>query len=342
MSKKLSVAAVGAGYFSRFQYEAWARLEDVDLVATANRTREGAEDIARTYNIANVFQSVPEMLDAVTPDLLDVITPPATHLAAIEAAAARGVDVICQKPFCEHLTQARAATEIAATAGIRLIIHENFRFQPWHRQIGAMVAAGEIGQPYQTTFRLRPGDGQGPEAYLERQPYFQTMERFLVHETAIHLIDTFRYLFGDVSHVYADLRRLNPVIAGEDAGLILFDFANGARGLFDGNRLADHRATNRRLTMGEMLIEGEKGSIELNGDGEIRFRAHGENEYRTINYDWQDHGFGGDCVYLLQRAAVAGLRGEQSIENTAEQYLTNLAIEEAVYRSSAEGRKVAL
>ena len=50
-------------------------------------------------------------------------------------------------------------------------------------------------------------------------------------------------MFGDVSHVYADLRRLNPVIAGEDAGLILFDFANGARGLFDGNRLADHRAS---------------------------------------------------------------------------------------------------
>ena len=30
------------------------------------------------------------------------------------------------------------------------------------------------------------GDGQGPRAYLDRQPYFQQMPRFLIHETAIH------------------------------------------------------------------------------------------------------------------------------------------------------------
>ena len=39
----------------------------------------------------------------------------------------------------------------------------------------------------------------------------------------------------------------------------------GARAMFDGNRLADHKAENRRLTMGEMLIEGSKGTLRLNG-----------------------------------------------------------------------------
>ncbi|MEO0763052.1 MAG: hypothetical protein AAFZ09_14815, partial [Pseudomonadota bacterium] len=60
-------------------------------------------------------------------------------------------------------------------------------------------------------------DGQGPDAYHARQPYFQRMPRFLVHETAVHWIDTFRYLMGEAETVYADLRRLNPAIAGEDA-----------------------------------------------------------------------------------------------------------------------------
>ena len=54
------------------------------------------------------------------------------------------------------------------------------------------------------TFRLRTGDGQGPDAYLSRQPYFQKMEHFLVHETAVHWIDTFRFLLGDINAVYAD------------------------------------------------------------------------------------------------------------------------------------------
>ncbi len=65
----------------------------------------------------------------------------------------------------------------------------------------------------QAICRLRPGDGQGPEAYLDRQPYFQTMEKFLIHETGVHWVDTFAYLFGPAQSVYAGLRRVNPAIA---------------------------------------------------------------------------------------------------------------------------------
>ncbi len=340
MATKLKVACAGAGYFSRFQYEAWTRLGNVDLVATANRTLSGAEDIARTFAVPAVFDNVPGMLDQSKPDVLDVITPPETHLAAIKAAAARGIDVICQKPFCRTLAEAREATRVAANAGIRLIVHENFRFQPWHRKAKELLAHGALGELYQITFRLRPGDGQGPEAYLDRQPYFQNMERFLVHETAIHQIDTFRFLMGEVTSVYADLRRLNPAIAGEDAGVILFHFADGTRGLFDGNRLADHKAINRRLTMGEMLIEGEAATLTLSGDGDLHLRRHGSNEWATVDYDWRDHAFGGDCVFLTQQAAIAGLTGVGPIENAASDYLVNVAIEEAVYRSATEGRRI--
>ena len=45
------------------------------------------------------------------------------------------------------------------------------------------------------------------------------MPRFLIHETGIHLIDVFRYLLGEITGVFARLRRINPVIKGEDAGL---------------------------------------------------------------------------------------------------------------------------
>ncbi|MGI9478838.1 MAG: Gfo/Idh/MocA family protein [Hyphomicrobiaceae bacterium] len=340
MPANLKVAAVGAGYFSRFQYEAWHRLETVDLVGVCNRTADKAQEIADLYAIPAVFTDIETMISETRPDLIDIITPPETHLEAIRIAARHGVDAICQKPFCTDAATARQATRIAADAGIDLVIHENFRFQPWYRKIKELLDGGAVGTPYQVTFRLRPGDGQGPQAYLDRQPYFQQMERFLVHETAIHLIDTFRYLFGDVTAVYADLRKLNPAIAGEDAGTILMDFDSGARGVFDGNRLADHKADNRRLTMGELLIEGSNGTIELDGDGTITRRAHGNNDTQAVAYDWRNHAFGGDCVFLLQRAVFDARLCKTAPENRAADYLRNLDIEEAVYRSSAEGRKI--
>ena len=93
------------------------------------------------------------------------------------------------------------------------------------------------------------------------------MPRFLIHETAIQLIDVFRYLCGEVTAVFAHLRRLNPAIRGEDADHVLFDFASGAAGLFDDNRLTGFAAANPRLTMGEMWLEGEAATLRLDGAG---------------------------------------------------------------------------
>lgn len=341
-SDRIRVAAVGVGYFSRFHYRAWSRIPEVALVGVCNRTRGSAEAFAAEFGAPFFTDDLAEMLERTRPDLLDVITPPETHLAAITLAAARGIDVICQKPFCQTLAEAKAAVEIADAAGIQVVVHENFRFQPWHREIKRLLDEGLLGRVYQATFRLRPGDGQGPRAYLDRQPYFQQMPRFLVHETAIHLIDVFRFLFGEAEAVFAALRKLNPAIAGEDAGLIMLDMANGARCLFDGNRLSDHRAGNRRLTMGEMLIEGEKGVLALDGDGGISFRAHGDDDSVAHPYDWANLDFGGDCVHALQRHVIDHRLGRRAVENSAQAYLNNIMIEEAVYASHAEQRRIPL
>jgi D-apiose dehydrogenase len=334
---KLRVATIGAGYFSQFHHDAWSRMEDVDLVAVCDQDAAKAEAFARRWGIERVFTDAQTMLDEIKPDLVDIATPPTTHLALIRLAAGRKVPAICQKAFCRTLAEAEEATRVAEDAGTLLVVHENFRFQPWFREIKRMLDEGRLGELYQVSFRLRPGDGQGPHAYLDRQPYFQKMERFLVHETAIHFIDTFRYLLGEVGSVFARLTRLNPAIAGEDAGIVLFEFENGTRALFDGNRLVDHPADNRRLTMGELLVEGSAGVIRLDGYARLYFRPFGSNEEQPVAYSWENVGFAGDSVLQLQRHVVDHLKGDGPVVNRARDYLTNLRIEDAVYRSSERG-----
>jgi D-apiose dehydrogenase len=332
---------VGAGYFSRFHHDGWRRQGRAELIAVCDLDRRRAEAMAAASGVERVFEAAAAMLDACKPDLVDIVTPPASHAALVALAAARGIDVVCQKPLAPTLEGARALVAQARAAGIRLIVHENFRFQPWHREAHRLLQEGLLGTPHSIAFRLRPGDGQGPDAYLARQPYFQTMERFLVHETAIHLIDTFRFLLGEVDAVLAWLRRLNPAIAGEDAGYILFRFASGAAGLFDGNRLNEHASDDPRRTMGEMWLEGSGGVLRLDGAGRLWLKPHGGDE-REHAYQFEDRGFGGDCVYLLQRHVVEHLQGGGPLENDAASYLRNIEIEEAVYRSAAEGRWVAI
>ncbi|WDR04523.1 Gfo/Idh/MocA family oxidoreductase [Devosia rhodophyticola] len=338
---ELKLAAVGAGYFSQFQYEAWDRIDGVQLIGVCNQTLGKAEAVATRYG-ARAFADFGEMLETTRPDLVDIITPPSTHFDYVSRALEAGAHVICQKPFCENLEQARAVTAKAAELGLTITVHENFRFQPWYREIKTLLQDDTLGQLYQARFSLRPGDGQGPEAYLARQPYFQQMPRFFVHETGVHWVDTFRFLFGKPSWVFGDLRRLNPVIKGEDAGLILFGYDNGFRAELDGNRLSDHVAENRRLTMGEMRIEGEKGTLELSGNGELSLRAFGTNSFAPHAYEWENRNFGGDCVFALQSHVISHLIEGTPLENSAADYLDVIMYEQAIYRSAQGGHRIAL
>ena len=157
MSQVLKVGCIGAGYFSRFHYDAWGRIAGAQPVASVNRDIEKAQATG-----LQAFDDPDRMLDEVRPDIVDIITPPVTHLDYIRrAVAARPKAIICQKPFCLNLDEARAAVQLSEEAGIPIVVHENFRFQPWYRAIRSELDQGRIGEVLQLTFRLRPGDGAG-------------------------------------------------------------------------------------------------------------------------------------------------------------------------------------
>ena len=335
---ELRVACVGAGYFGQFHIDSWQRMPRAKLVGICDCDLERA----RSFGVS-AFVELAEMIEKTTPNVLDVVVPPDAQSEVLRLAFSCGVKtVICQKPFCRSLAEAKEICREAAQAGVTLIVHENFRFQPWYRFIKSELDKNRIGTLQNMTMRLRPGDGQGPDAYLDRQPYFQKMERFLIHETGVHWIDTFRFLAGDPMAVYADLRRLNPAIVGEDAGYVIFDHSNGVQAQFDGNRHLDHQAANQRLTMGEAFFEGTKGVLELTGDGSVWFRGAGSQERHQVFQSETSRGFAGDCVHALNTHVVAGLSDGLPFENEASDYLKVLEIEEAIYLSTSEGKKIRL
>ena len=341
MKKNIRLAVVGTGYFSQFHYDAWKRL-NVDLVGICSLNKDEASKYSKQFQNCEVFLDFETMIKTVKPELVDIIVPPLNHLKFIKIAARNKIHIICQKPFTTSIKEAKEAINFAKTKRVKIAVHENFRFQPWYMKIDQILKTLLLGDIYQVSFRMRPGDGQGKKAYLERQPYFQKMERFLIHETAIHLIDVFRFLFGDIKTVFANLSKLNTNIRGEDAGIVFLEFKNGIRGLFDGNRLSDHIAVDRRLTIGEMLIEGSKGTLRLNGDGEIFKRDFGNNLEKKVKYKWTKKGFAGDSVFECQKQLLNHFLKGGKLINSAEDYLENIKVENYIYKSNLKKKLLIL
>jgi predicted dehydrogenase len=331
--KNLTGVGIGAGYFSKYQYEAWSRMPDVNIAALCNRNVDKAKPLMRDYNIERHYTDYREMLEREKPDFVDIITPPNTHLEMCSFAAERGINILCQKPLAPTMDECREIVSICKNNAVRFMVNENWRWQPWYREIKRLMEADEIGELFSMNFHMRMGDGWGEDAYLNRQPYFREMPRLLIYETGIHFIDTFRFLAGEVESVYSRIRKLNPVIAGEDCAHILFNFKNGAVGIWDANRYNETECPNPRYTFGTFLVEGSKGSIEMDTDANMKIKPLGKpSSYH--DYPHENKNFCGDSCYFTQRHFIDCLINGNSFETGGDEYLKSWQVQEACYRSS--------
>src|SRR5438876_11916742 len=141
-SPPLCGGIVGCGFFAQFHIEGWRRIPQVELAAAADPDLERARQAApRAYATAQ------QMLDAERLDFVDIATRPESHAALVRLAASRKIPVICQKPMAPGWADAVAMVEAAEAAGIPLMIHENWRWQPWYRAAKNSIERGDVGQP---------------------------------------------------------------------------------------------------------------------------------------------------------------------------------------------------
>jgi predicted dehydrogenase len=132
---------------------------------------------------------------------------------------------------------------------------------------------------------------------------------------------------------------LNAEIAGEDAGVVLFEFASGAVGMWDANRYNESLSADPRYTFGDFLLEGDRGSLRLDEDGEMSIQPLGSS-VSTHLYAHERRGFAGDCVHATLQHFVDGLQTCTPFETDGRDYLKTLAVQEAVYASAASGEPV--
>jgi len=331
---------IGAGYFSDFHLDAWRRLPGVEIVCVCDLDGTKASQAAARHGITEASSDPRAAMERQDIDFVDIATPPTGRLELVEQAVRRKLAVICQKPLAADFATAKRIIDVGAGSPAPFMVHENFRFQPWYREIKRLLDAGAIGSRlHSITMRSRMGDGWGPEAYLGRQPYFRTMPRLLVHETGIHFVDTFRYLAGEIVECSASLRRLNPDIAGEDAGRISFRFQSGAEAVWDANRYNESLSEDFRYTFGELLVEGDGGSLWLGYDGSIRIKPLGQPA-AIHEYAHPRQGFGGDCVYACQQHFLDVLNGNAACETSPREYEKSLRVVEALYESARRNRPV--
>ena len=233
-SKPLRVALAGAGMISWHHLVGWRKLgERARLVAVCDPDPAKARQRADEFGIPSVYTDRNAMLSAETIDALDVASPRETHAAWVDAAVARGIDVLCQKPLTPTLAESRALVRRVEDAGkSRMMVHENWRFRPWYRELRRWIDAGELGDVLlarmaMITSGLLP-DADGRRPALIRQPFMQIEAQLMIAEVLIHHLDAMRYLCGELKVIDARTAHAVADVRGESLAAIFLETASGA------------------------------------------------------------------------------------------------------------------
>lgn len=313
----------------------------VRLVAVADTDRTAAEAIALPRGIP-AYTDHERLLARDDLDAVVIASPEYAHREQAEAAAARGLHILCEKPIALTLEDADAMIAAAERAGVRLMVGHSRRFTQRYLEARQAIDAGELG-----AIRLirenerRPRYEDRPGQYYQRGHWTADPRRSrgIVLTAAIHETDLFRWFAGSAPvSVYAEHQ---STMGGNESvpDFISFTirFASGCVASSELSRVLPPCYPGFH----QIEIYGSSGAFRAR-DTELASLTH----YRRAGASYPGH-YGillqRPEIYIRQLASfVAALDGDAALPVSAADARAALALALAADRSARTGRTVTL
>ena len=336
--RKLRFAILGTGFWSRFQLAGWRELDGVECVAVYNRTRQKAELLAQEAGIPPVYDDADELMGRETLDFVDIISDVGTHSRFVHQAIQHRLPVICQKPMAPSWQEACDMVEAARQAKVPIFIHENWRWQPPIRALKQRMQEESLGE----LFRARITFSSAFPVF-DNQPFLKELGQFILTDIGSHILDTARYLFGEVKTVFCRTCRTRADIQGENVATVLLEMESGMSVTCEMNYAGQTR--HECFPQTRILVEGTQGSLELEKDYWIHLTKHDvqrSQRYAPPHYAWADAAY--DVVHSsivdCNRNLLQALRGTGPAETTGQDNLETMRLVFSCYESAARGEVV--
>ena len=271
MSKTYSAAVIGStgkgGYGHRL--DTAFDIDGVELVAIADHDLEGLTAAGERLGVSRLYHDYRQMLETEKPDFVSIAPSWVTdRVPMIEAAAAAGCHIYCEKPVAGSLAEVDAIVAACQSAKVKMAVAHQWRAMLPIQKVIEDVKAGKFGKLLRV--RTRPKDdsrGGGEELLLHGTHLFDLMMAFTGEP---------RWASGHITMDDRDATTddtgqgnapVGPIIG--DSISAVFGFDNGVRGFFDSTAgLAIPGESNFDNLYG-LSLECERASLELREPGDV-------------------------------------------------------------------------
>ena len=274
----VGIGIVGYGLMGRahaYGYTVAPRVRELPcrprLRVISGRDAEAVSRAARRYGVERWTTDWREVVSSQDVQIVDVCTPPGTHAEIVEAAAAAGKAVLCEKPLAADYASAASAARAAAEASVANAIGFNYRRLPALALMKELVDEGRVGEVLLWRAVWLSDEFLDPDIPFDWR-FERAMGASTIADLGAHLIDLALWMVGEIEDVAAQSEtftreRSARAVDVDEASSALVRFANGARGVVELARVCARRPCDF--------------FVEINGTaGTLRF------DYPSLNELW--------------------------------------------------------
>jgi len=332
---------IGAGGIVRDAHLPAYRNVGFTVAGITNRTKKRAEDLAESFNIPNVYDSVEEMVaDAPDNAVYDLTLMPNQFVATLELLPDEAT-VLIQKPMGDYYEQTLEILKVCRRKKLTSAINCQMRYAPYVMAAKHIIDTGLIGDLYDFEVRLTT---YTPWEYF---PNVVNHPRLEIQQHSIHYIDLIRSFLGNPKKVYSKTLKNPGKPMSSTRTTTIMDYTDSMRAIINTNH--DHNFGEKNQ---ESFVkwEGTKGAIKArigllldypNGKPDLfQYCIIKENEEPKwieveLEGSWFPDAFVGTMASLMRYAEGSANELPTSVEDVVH----SMAIVEAAYESNNDGGK---
>lgn len=335
---------VGTGMAGITHADEMPHVDGGELVAVCSRNEQSVRKFADEYDVPRWHTSYQELIRDPAVDVVCVLSPTGTHREVAIATAEAGKHLVIEKPLEIDLARADDIIRACRDTGTKLAVIFQMRFGHVARTVKRAIDSGAFGKIFLADIIDK---GSRTSAYYDAAAWRGTRQLEgggCLMTQSIHVTDLIQWLVGPVRSVVGHVATNRHAIDVEDTAMALLEFECGARGILQSTTSVVPALKSR------VEIHGTKGSAVVNVQYD-KFLVWNVSEFSEEvdveqSFDFLDIDDPWEFPQIRHRVQlqdmVDAIREDREPILSGQEARKSLAINMAIYESSARGEKVLL
>lgn len=195
---KLKFALIGTGGIAQTYAQAFQQSASCELVAVADVNENSAKAFAEPFG-AKSFSDYKTLAESSDIDAVIIATPPNTHPEIAEFFMNRQKHVLCEKPLCLSVAEAKQMIETAEQTKVVFTMATKFRYCEDVVKAKAILASGVLGEivQFENAFTAK----------VDMSKRWNSQKEIsgggVLIDNGTHSVDIIRYFLGAITDVLA-------------------------------------------------------------------------------------------------------------------------------------------